>query len=90
MSAKIRWGILGVAKIAVEKVIPAMQQGEVSEVTAIASRDAGRAASAAASLAIAKSYGSDEERLADPAERGLTIDVETYKSRRSGTDNGWS
>ena len=66
MSAKIRWGILGVAKIAVEKVIPAMQQGEVSEVTAIASRDAGRAASAAASLAIAKSYGSYEELLADP------------------------
>ena len=66
MSAKIRWGILGVAKIAVEKVIPAMQQGEVSEVTAIASRDAGRAAWAAASLAIAKSYGSYEELLADP------------------------
>ena len=66
MSAKIRWGILGVAKIAVEKVIPAMQQGEFSEVAAIASRDAARAASAAESLGIAKSYGSYEELLADP------------------------
>ena len=66
MSAKIRWGILGVARIAVEKVIPAMQQGEVSEVAAIASRDAGRAASAAESLGIEKSYGSYEELLADP------------------------
>jgi len=66
MSAKIRWGILGVAKIAVEKVIPAMQRGEFSEVAAIASRDAARAASAAESLGIAKSYGSYEELLADP------------------------
>ena len=57
MSAKIRWGVLGVAKIAVEKVIPAMQQGEFAEVAAIASRDAARAASAAESLGIAKSYG---------------------------------
>ena len=44
MSAKIRWGVLGVAGIAVEKVIPAMQQGEFSEVAAIASRDAAKAA----------------------------------------------
>ena len=66
MSAKIRWGVLGVAKIAVEKVIPAMQQGEFAEVAAIASRDAARAASAAESLGIAKSYGSYEELLADP------------------------
>ena len=36
---KIRWGVLGVAKIATEKVIPAMQRGERSTVTAIASRD---------------------------------------------------
>ena len=46
MSAKIRWGVLGVAGIAVEKVIPAMQQGEFSEVAAIASRDAAKAAEA--------------------------------------------
>ena len=52
MSAKIRWGVLGVAKIAVEKVIPAMQQGEFSEVAAIASRDAAKAAEAAGSLGI--------------------------------------
>jgi predicted dehydrogenase len=36
---KVRWGVLGVANIAVQKVIPAMQKGEWSEVTAIASRD---------------------------------------------------
>ena len=35
----VRWGVLGVAKIATEKVIPAMQRGEVSRIDAIASRD---------------------------------------------------
>jgi predicted dehydrogenase len=63
---KVRWGILGVAKIAMEKVIPAMQGGERCEVTAIASRSLARARSAARSLGIPKAYGSYEELLADP------------------------
>jgi len=33
---KIRWGVLGVARIATSKVIAAMQQGEVTEIAAIA------------------------------------------------------
>ena len=64
--AKIRWGVLGVARIATNKVIPAMQRGEFSEITAIASRDGGKARDAAKQLNIAKSYGSYEELLADP------------------------
>jgi predicted dehydrogenase len=63
---KVRWGVLGVAKIAVEKVIPAMQQGQWSEVTAIASRDRTKAVGAAATLGIPKAYGSYEELLTDP------------------------
>src|SRR6201990_1052627 len=55
---KVRWGVLGAAKIAVEKVIPAMQRGEWSEVAGLASRDAGVAARVARELGIAKSYGS--------------------------------
>jgi predicted dehydrogenase len=66
MSKKVRWGILGVAKIATQKVIPAMQQGEWSEIVGIASRDLARAQRAAADLKIPKSYGSYEELLADP------------------------
>jgi predicted dehydrogenase len=62
---KVRWGVLGVAKIAVDKVIPAMQQGQWSAVTAIASRDRNKAAAAAAKLGIPKSYGSYEELLTD-------------------------
>ena len=63
---KVRWGVLGVAKIATKKVIPAMQRGEWSQVTAIASRDPEKARQAAAELGIARAYGSYEELLADP------------------------
>ncbi|EWY40993.1 deoxyfructose oxidoreductase [Skermanella stibiiresistens SB22] len=66
MSQTISWGVLSTAKIAREKVIPALQRGEFSRVDAIGSRDAAKAAEVAASLGIPKSYGSYEELLADP------------------------
>ena len=62
---KLRWGILGVAKIATEKVIPAMMQGRWSTVTAIASRDRAKAEAAARRLGIPKAYGSYEGLLDD-------------------------
>jgi predicted dehydrogenase len=67
MAGKVSWGVLGVAKIGMEKVIPAMQKGEHCSVDAIASRDGARAKQAAQSLGISKSYGSYEALLADPA-----------------------
>src|SRR3954452_9066946 len=66
MTNKVRWGVLGVAGIAVKKVIPAMQRSEYTEVTAIASRDKAKAEAAAGALGIAKAYGSYEAMLADP------------------------
>ncbi len=63
---KLRWGVLGVARIATVKVIPAMQQGELTEIAAIASRDLSKAQTAARDLGIPKAYGSYEELLADP------------------------
>ena len=66
MSKKVRWGILSTAAIGVKKVIPGMQKGEWSEVTAIASRDLGKAETVARALGIPKAYGSYEELLADP------------------------
>src|SRR5260370_42336050 len=63
---KVRWGVLGEAKIAIKKVIPGMQKGEWSEIAAIASRDRGKAEQAARALGIPKAYGSYEELLADP------------------------
>ncbi|MBS1255964.1 MAG: Glucose--fructose oxidoreductase [Deltaproteobacteria bacterium] len=62
---KLRWGILSPAKIGMEKVIPAMQQGEHSEIAAIASRNTERARAAAAKLRIPKAYGTYEELLGD-------------------------
>jgi predicted dehydrogenase len=66
MPEKLRWGVLGAAKIAVAKVIPAMKQSELCEIAAIASRELSKAREAAAKLGIPKSYGSYEALLADP------------------------
>jgi predicted dehydrogenase len=66
MPNKIRWGVLSTAAIGVKKVIPAMQQGQYSTVTAIASRDLAKAQEAAKALGIPIAYGSYEELLADP------------------------
>ena len=63
---KIRWGVLSTARIGQNHVIPAMQQGTYSAVTAIASRDKERAESVAQKFGIAKAYGSYEELLKDP------------------------
>lgn len=61
-----RWGVLSTARIALTKVIPAIQRARGCRVVAIASRDADKAAAAARELGIPKAYGSYEELLADP------------------------
>src|SRR5437588_491311 len=62
---KIRFGILSTAKIGVEKVIPAMQKGQFTEVVAIASRMDERARSSAGRLGIPRAHGSYDALLAD-------------------------
>jgi len=64
--SKLRWGILGAARIATVKVIPGMQQAAGCEIAAIASRTPAKAEEAARALNIPKAYGSYEELLADP------------------------
>ncbi|KAA0140851.1 Gfo/Idh/MocA family oxidoreductase [Gimesia chilikensis] len=66
MSNRIRWGILSTAKIGTVQVIPAMQQGEHCEISAIASRTLDQAEQTAAELGIPRAYGSYEELLTDP------------------------
>jgi predicted dehydrogenase len=66
MTEKLRWGVLSTANIGLKKVLPAMQQGRFTTVTAIASRDLNKARESAAALCIPKAYGSYEELLADP------------------------
>ena len=65
MTKKVRWGVLGTAKIALTKVIPAMQRSPWCEITAIASRDLAKAKAAADELNIPNAYGSYEELIAD-------------------------
>ena len=79
---KLRIGVLSTAKIGLEKVIPAMQQGQLTEVTAISSRSADTARTAAAALGIDKHYGSYEELLAD-AEETLPTPHEKLRIARS-------
>ena len=58
---KLTWGILSTAKIGMEKVIPAMLQGKLTKITAIASRDKAQAQTAADRFVIEKAYGSYED-----------------------------
>jgi len=63
--APVRWGILGTAKIALEKVIPAMRGSSLSQVVAIASRDIAKAREVAKRLEIPRAYGSYQELIDD-------------------------
>jgi len=73
MTGKVRWGVLGTAKIALTKVIPAMQRSHVCEIVAIASRDFAKAEETAERLHIPKAYGSYEELLADGSIKAVYI-----------------
>ena len=64
---KVAWGILGSAKIAREKVIPALQGSQLCDVQAVASRSLERAQAYAAPLGIPRAYGSYQQLFADPA-----------------------
>lgn len=63
---KLNWGVLGAAKIAIEKVIPAMAGSDHHQVYGIASRQGDKAEAAAQKLGIPQAYGSYEELIADP------------------------
>jgi predicted dehydrogenase len=64
-SAKLRWGILGVAKIN-NRVLSGFRVAGRAELAAIASRDPGRARDAARAADIPVAYGNYEALLDDP------------------------
>jgi D-xylose 1-dehydrogenase (NADP+, D-xylono-1,5-lactone-forming) len=65
MSGKLRWGVLGTARI-VRKTIPALQETKNGEVVGIASRSPEKAKEYAAKHGIAQAFGSYEALLASP------------------------
>ncbi len=75
---KLRFGVLGTAKIAREKVIPPLQRSERCEVVAIASRDGARARSVADGLGIARAHGSYEALLADPGVEAVYVPLPNH------------
>jgi len=63
----VRWGILSTAKIAREKIIPALRESARHEIVAIASRSAEAARAAAERFGIPVAHGSYAALIADPA-----------------------
>lgn len=78
---KLRWGILGAANIAVGSVIPGLQQSELNEVAAIASRDEEKAKETADRLGIPQAYGSYEALLADDSIDAVYIPLPNHLHR---------
>jgi predicted dehydrogenase len=66
MTAKVRWGILGIAKIN-DRVLPSFARAETAELRAIASRSLERARAAAKTAGIPTAHGSYDALLRDPS-----------------------
>jgi predicted dehydrogenase len=75
---RVRWGVLGCADIALRKVIPGMMGSALSRVIGIASRSEKKAAAAAASLGIPRSYGSYQGLLDDPEVEAVYIPLPNH------------
>jgi xylose dehydrogenase (NAD/NADP) len=63
IAKKVRWGVIGTAKIGRVSIIPAIKAAYNSEILAVASRDLATATTFAAELGIPKVYGSYEAIL---------------------------
>jgi predicted dehydrogenase len=75
---KVRWGILGVSKFAVTKMIPGLRKCTLCEIAGIASREFTRAQDAAREFEIPHAYGSYEAMLADPAIEAVYIPLPNH------------
>lgn len=74
----LNWGVLSTAKIARQKVIPAIQKSELGRVVAIASRSLDAAREAAADSGIDRAFGSYEDLLADPEVEAIYIPLPNH------------
>lgn len=66
MVRKIKWGILGAAKIAITRLIPAIAQAENAEITAVSSRDISKAKDLAMENGIPLVFGDYDAMINDP------------------------
>ncbi len=63
---RIRWGVLGYARIASNSLMPAIQRAANSQLHALASRDEAKLADARARFGVARTYRAYEDLLRDP------------------------
>ncbi len=69
----VRWGVLGVASIAVRALMPAIQRSQNGRIVAIASRIAGKAEETAHRMGVARAHGSYEALLDDPEVQAVYV-----------------
>jgi len=91
MERKVKWGVLGYARIARNSVIPAIVKASNSEFYAIASRDEGRLKECVKEFNCPKAYRSYDELLEDPEVQAVYIPLPnsfhkewTIKAARKG------
>ena len=72
-----RWGVLSTAKIAREQVLPAIVESSNGVLTAVASRDVGKARALADRFGAPHAFGSYEEMLASDTIDGVYIPLPT-------------
>lgn len=72
-----RWGVLSTAKIGREQVLPAIADSSNGVLTAVASRDVGKARALADRFGAPHAFGSYDELLASPDVDGVYIPVPT-------------
>jgi predicted dehydrogenase len=75
---RVRWGVLGVARVATNRMIPAAKQCKYAEIVGIASRDFAKAKAAAEQFGIERSYGCYEELLTDSSISGIYIPLPNH------------
>lgn len=75
---KLRWGILGTAKIASKSVIPGLKRGNLCDVRAIASRTEDKAKTVANQFALPKYYSTYEQLLDDPEIEAIYIPLPNH------------
>lgn len=77
----VTWGILGTARIAAERLIPAFQESRIARLAAVASRDQDRARQFANEQEIPKAYGSYEGLLSDDAVEAVYMPLPNHLHR---------
>jgi predicted dehydrogenase len=79
MNRKVRWGMLGTSNFAQRRVIPALRDASCAVLTAVASRDFGKAATYARENGISQAYGSYDELLADREVNAVYVALPNHK-----------